>query len=428
MTQSPNPTPPTFAAFVGIDWADQEHAVCLSPADTLKPEQFTIHHTPEAIAEFVAMLRCRFGGQPVAIALEQARGALLYALMGHEFVRLYPIHPATSKRYRDAFAPSGAKDDPVDARLIWELLVKHRDQLRPWQPQDATSRQLALLCEHRRDLINQRTRLVQQLQAALKTYFPQALDWTGEDLASVMATDWLVRWPTLEQLQRVPPKTVRAFYYAHHCRRPDLVQQRLHQIKTAQPLATDAAVIAAHSLRVQSLAHQLRPLLASLAAYDQQIQALFATHPDAAIFTSFPGAGECLAPRLAAAFGTDRDRFPDADSMLRWSGIAPVTRRSGKFQTVHRRYACAKFLRQTFHEFARCSIKFCEWARLYYETQRAKGKGHHAAVRALAFKWIRILWRCWRDRRPYDDSRYTAALRRSGSPLAKLLPLPSQQP
>jgi len=424
MTQSSNPLNqprPTPVAFVGIDWADQQHAVCLSPADSLTPEQFTLPHTPEAIAEFVARLRTRFGGQPVAIALEQARGALLYALMGHEFIVLYPINPATSKRYRDAFAPSGAKDDPVDAHLIWQLLVKHRDQLRPWQPEDATSRQLALLCEHRRDLVSQRTRLVQQLRAALKTYFPQALDWTGEDLASVMAADLLVRWPSLEQLQRAHPNTVRAFYYAHRCRRPDLVQQRLHQIKTAQPLTTDAAVIAAHSLRVQCLASQLRPLLGSIATYDRQIEALFASHPDAALFVSFPGAGDCLAPRLAAAFGTHRDRFPEADSMARWSGVAPVTRRSGKFQAVHRRHACAKFLLQTFHEFARCSIKCCDWARCYYELQRAKGKGHHASVRALAFKWIRILWRCWRDRRPYDDALYTAALRRSGSPLAKLL-------
>jgi len=424
MTQSPNPSlrsRPTPVAFVGIDWADQQHAVCLSPADSLTPEQFNLPHTPEAIAEFVARLRTRFGGQPVAIALEQARGALLYALMGYDFILLYPINPATSKRYRDAFAPSGAKDDPVDAHLIWQLLVKHRDQLRPWQPEDATSRQLAFLCEHRRDLVSQRTRLVQQLQAALKTYFPQALDWTGEDLASVMATDFLLRWPSLEQLQKAHPNTLRAFYYAHHCRRPDLVQQRLRQIKTAQPLTTDAAVIAAHSLRVQCLARQLRLLLGSIATYDRQIEALFASHPDAALFASFPGAGDCLAPRLAAAFGTHRDRFPEADSMERWSGVAPVTRRSGKLQTVHRRHACAKFVLQTFHEFARCSIKFCDWACRYYELQRAKGKGHHASVRALAFKWIRILWRCWRDHRCYDDAIYTAALRRSGSPLAKLL-------
>jgi transposase len=423
MTQSPNPSTPTPVAFVGIDWADQQHAACLSPADTLLPEQFTIQHTPEAIAEFVAMLRARFGGRPVAIALEQARGALLYALMRYEFLLLYPINPATAKRYRDAFAPSGAKDDPVDAHLIWELLVKHRDQLRPWTADDVATRQLALLCEHRRDLVSQRTRFVQQLRAALKTYFPQALPWTGEDLTTVMAADFLVKWPTLEALQKAKPQTIRAFYYAHHCRRPDLVNQRLTQIKSATALTTDPAIIIAHALRVQSLARQLRPLLASIAEYDRQIKTLFAPHPDAAIFASFPGAGDCLGPRLVAAFGTKRDRFPEADGMERLSGVAPVTRRSGKFQSVHRRHACAKFLLQTFHEFAGCSRKCCEWARLYYEAQRAKGKGHHAALRALAFKWVRILWRCWRDRRPYDDATYTDALRRAGSPLAKRLPV-----
>lgn len=244
------PTPPQFAAFVGIDWADQHHAVCLSPANTLVPEQFTIRHTPEAIAELVATLRKRFGGRHVAIALEQARGALLYALMSSEFIVLYPVNPTTAKRYRDAFAPSGAKTDPVDARLLWELLVKHRDQLRPWLPDDPATRHLALLCEHRRDLVNQRTRCVQQLGAALKTYFPQALDWTGADLATTMALDFLLQWPTLAQLQQTKPQTVRAFYYSHRCRRPDLITDRLAQIKTATALTTDPAVIAAHACNV----------------------------------------------------------------------------------------------------------------------------------------------------------------------------------
>jgi transposase len=428
MTQSPNPSTATPVAFVGIDWADQQHAVCLSPADTLVLEQLSIPHTPEAIAEFVAKLRTRFGGQPVAIGLEQARGALLYALMNYEFLMIYPINPITAKRYRDAFAPSGAKDDPVDARLIWELLVKHRDQLRCWSPDEPATRQLALLCEHRRDLVNQRTRYVQQLRAALKSYFPQALGCLGQDLGTLMAVDFLLKWPTLEQLRNAKAKTVRAFYYAHRCRRPDLLDQRLTQIKTASNLTHDTAVIAAHALRVQCLARQLRPLLAAIAEYDRQIEALFAPHPDAAIFASFPGAGPCLAPRLLAAFGTHRDRFPEPEAMQRWSGVAPVTRKSGQFHWVHRRHACAKFLLQTFHEFARCSIKLCQWAQLYYQHQRATGKGHHAAVRALAFKWIRILWRCWRDQVVYDDARYTAALQRTGSPLAKLLPQPSEQP
>lgn len=421
MTQSQLSAATTLAAFVGIDWADQVHAFCLSSADSLQPESGQLPHTPTAIAEFVATLRTRFGGRPVAVALEQSRGALLYALMSHEFLQIYPVNPATAKRYRNAFATSGAKNDPADAQLLWELLVKHRDQLRPWQPDTTLTRQLALLCEHRRDLVHQRIRHVQQLTAALKAYFPQALDWAGSDLASPLACDFLLRWPTLADLQQAKPQTVRAFYYGHHCRRPDLITTRIQQIRTAAALTTDLAVIAAHALRVQTLARQLRPLLASLTEYDRQIAALYAAHPDAAIFASFPGAGDCLSPRLAAAFGTDRNRFPTATALQQLSGVAPVTRQSGKVRVVHRRYACAKFLLQTFHEFAGCSLRFCAWARAYYQTQRARGKSHHSAVRALAFKWLRILWRCWRDRVAYDDNQYTAALRRAGSPLARAL-------
>ncbi len=416
--QPQNPPAAEPVAFVGIDWADQTHAVCWGTADG-PPEQFQLPHRPEAIAEFVAMLRQRFGGRPVAIGLEQARGGLLYALMGYEFLVLYPINPLTAKRFRDAFATSGAKDDPVDARLLWELLLKHRDRLRPWQPDTAATRQLALLCEHRRGLVEERTRLVQQLRAALKTYFPQALAWIGEELATALSCDFLRRWPTLAELQAIRPSSLRAFYYGHHCRRPDLVTQRLQQIKAAQPLTTDPAVITAHALRVRVLAEQLRVLLPALAQYDRQIEQLFSAHPERAIFESLPGSGPCLAPRLLAVFGTQRQRFADADSVERFSGIAPITRRSGQGYSVQRRQACAKFVRQTFHEFAGCSIRFCEWARAYYQAQRDRGKGHHVAVRALAFKWIRILWRCWQDRVPYDDNRYLAALRRHGSPLGE---------
>ena len=422
MMQPSNAAPAAPAGFVGIDWADQAHAVCLSAADAAQSEQFEIKHNPEAIAEFVAMLRRRFGGQPVAIALEQSRGALLYALMSYEFLILYPINPLTVKRYRDAFATSGAKDDPVDARLAWELLVKHRDRLRPWRPDTQLVRQLSLLNEHRRDFVNERSRLVQQLRAALKTYFPQALDWVGEDLATPLACDWLRRWSTLAAVQRARPQSIRSFYYGHRCRRPDLVQERLAQIKAAQPLTTDPAVIDAHALRVRVLATQLRSLLPAIAAYDRQIEALYREHPDRAIFGSFLGAGPCLEPRLAAAFGTQRERFPTARAIAQLSGVAPVTQRSGQLRKVHRRHACSKFLLQTFHEYAGCSIRFCAWAQAYYQAKRKQGKRHHVAVRALAFKWIRILWRCWYDRVAYDDAKYTAALQRHGSPLAAQLP------
>jgi transposase len=146
-----------------------------------------------------------------------------------------------------------------------------------------------------------------------------------------------------------------------------------------------------------------------------------AQHPDAAIFTSFPGAGEALAPRLLAAFGSDRQRLSTPAAMQNFSGVAPVTKRSGRSKIVHRRYACPKFLRQTFHEFAAYSVLKSPWAKAYYRLRRAQGQRHHAAVRSLAYKWIRILFRCWKDRIPYDEARYLTALQKRSAPLLQHL-------
>jgi transposase len=420
-SQTPQSTPPTLAAFIGIDWADQKHAVCLRAADSAPVEHFTLEQKPEVLADWIAGLRTRFGGRPVGICLEQKRGGLIHALLGHDFLVLYPVHPTSAKRYRQLFAPSGAKDDPVDADLLCDLLRHHRDRLRPWQPDTVEARQLALLCEHRRDLVHERTKLIEKLTAALKAYFPQALEWAGRDLATPMACDFLQRWPTREAVQQAKPDTLRRFYYGHRCRRGDAIEARLAAMRTARALTTDAAIVGAHALLVQSLASQLRSLLPTIARYDEAIATLFAKHPDAFLWESFPGAGAALAPRLAAAFGTDRERFAAAVNMAQMSGIAPVTERSGGTKQVHRRYACPRFWLQTFHEYARCSIRFCRWAQAYYEQQREKGHGHHAAIRSLAWKWIRVMWRCWRDRVAYDDGRYEAALRRQ-SPLGKRLP------
>ena len=176
---------------------------------------------------------------------------------------------------------------------------------------------------------------------------------------------------------------------------------------------------------VKALIAQMRPLRAAIEQYDQEIERIFQQHPDRAVFKSFPGAGKVLAPRLAAVFGADRGRFQAALEVEQFSGIAPVTERSGKQQWVHRRWACPKFVLQTFHEFADQARKLCAWSKLYYQQQRARGKDHHAAVRALAYKWIRIMFRCWKDRRPYDDSVYVKSLTQRGSHLAVGL---NQQP
>jgi len=410
--------PPALAAWIGIDWADQHHDISLQESGSATVERRRLPHTPEAIAEWLGELRGRFPGQQVGIAVETSRGPLVHALLEHEFVVLYPINPRSLQRFRETFAPSGAKDDVPDADLLRELLVKHRDRLRAWMPEDVATRALRRLVESRRKTVDLRTKLLQQLTAALKEYFPQALRWAGEDLASPMACDFLLRWPTLEVVQRVRAQTLRQFYRGHHGRRAERIEQRIQEMREAVPLTRDPAIVETTALMVQTLARQLQALGPSLERFDQEIAQRFGAHADADLFSSLPGSGAALAPRLLVVFGADRTRFASAAEVQQLTGIAPVTQRSGQRSTVHWRWAAPTFVRQTVHEFAHHSIRYSAWARSYYALQRRRGKGHHAAVRALAFKWLRILWRCWHDRTPYDETHYHRSLIQRGAPIA----------
>ena len=416
-----------YAALIGLDWAAEKHDVCLWDAATGKSRHRVIEHTPEALAEWLAELQASYPGRRLAVCLEQSRGALMYALMDHAFLDLYPINPVTLARYREAFAPSRAKDDPGDARLLSEILRLHREKLAVWKPDDEQTRTLGFLNEERRKAVNLRTKLVLRMQAALKLYFPQALAWLGTDLGTPMACDWLLKWPTLEAAQRSRPQTVRAFFYAHNCRSAAHVESVLAALPAAKPLTQDAAVLAVQPLTVQMLAKQLRLLHGAIVAYERQIAARFRPHPDAFLFENLPGAGPALAPRLLTAFGTDRSRHPTAQDMQAYAGIAPVIERSGKSCWTHWRWNCPKFLRQTFHEFAKSTVIHSAWARAYYEQQKQRGKGHNAAIRSLAFKWIRIIHRCWQTRTPYDEGLYLQALARRGSPLCALIAAPTRE-
>jgi len=233
------------------------------------------------------------------------------------------------------------------------------------------------------------------------------------------ACAFLQRWPSLQLLKGATTSSIRKFYQAQAYREQDKLQQLLQEIPKARPLTEDEAVLLASTMMVQAVVKQIPDLTESFEQYDQQIASLFKKHDDSTLFGSLPGAGPTLAPRLLAAFGSDRNRFDFAAEMQQLSGTAPVTEKSGQSCWIHWRLACSKFLRQSFHEFAAHSIPRSDWARAYYNQQKQRGKSHHAALRALAYKWIRILFRCWKERRPYDEDTYIDALRRRGSLLAK---------
>src|SRR5919109_4257044 len=191
----------TFAAFVGIDWADAKHDVCLQTAGSAKRECFQLEHTPEAIDAWVTTLRTRFNGQPIAVCLELDKGPLVSALRKYDFLVLFPINPLMLAKYREAFTPSRAKDDPTDAELQLDLFLRHRDKLKPLAPQSPEMRALSQLVEHRRRLVADRVRITHRLTSALKTYFPQVLQWLPNK-ATQLFGDFLSQWPTRNAAQR----------------------------------------------------------------------------------------------------------------------------------------------------------------------------------------------------------------------------------
>ena len=246
------PLPP-LAAMIGLDWADRHHDVALQAAESPIIEASRLPHTPNALAAWLAELAERFAGQPVGIALETSRGPLVHALLEAPWVVLYPVNPRSLQRFREAFTPSGAKDDAPDARLLLTLLVKHRAALTPWRRQDPATRTLGALLERRRTTVELRTQLVLQLQATLKAYFPQAVTWAGPDLASSVALTFLERWPTLDALQRARPATIRRFYTTRPGRRSARLAVRLTEIAAAVPLTRDPVILTPSVLFVQVL-------------------------------------------------------------------------------------------------------------------------------------------------------------------------------
>jgi transposase len=407
--------PPPFAAYVGIDWADKKHDLCIQiPAEGTQ-EFEVIPHRANSIDEWLRSLYERVNG-PIAIAIELTKGPVVSALQKYDFVVIYPVNPSSLAKYRQAFAPSRAKDDPTDAALAVDMLLRHPERFKPLRPQGTDIRTLVTLVEQRRQLVSERIRITNRLRAALKQYYPNALEWFGH-VDTILFCDFIEKWPTLKQVKRARSSTLKRFFSEHNVRSTHLVEGRVTAIKEAVPLTEDTAIVVPFRMKALAMIGQLRLLLESIKAFDTEIDIVAMRHPDYELFRALPGAGPLLAPRLLTAFGEQRDRFASAAEIQMCSGVAPVTERSGKKHWVHWRMQCPRFLRQTFVEWAAQTINKSYWAGEFYNQQRAKGCTYQAAVRALAFKWIRIVYRCWQTRTHYDEAKYLKVLERRGSPL-----------
>ena len=407
------------ARFIGIDWADQKHDVH-SVDRHGNGQSRTIEQSPEAIEAWISEELAQAGG-PIAIILEQSRGALVHALMFRENVILYPVNPQQFASYRKSYSNAGCKDDVTDAILLARMLRERISFLKPWEPDDENTRMLARLCEVRRKLVDERTRLTQQLTDQLKCCFPLALNLPGIKSFSPLMLEIIRRWADPRQLRKADRRVLVKVCAEYRLRNEKQQEELIHVIRTAKLLCTDNAVIKPATIFIKVLAGQIGKLNEAVQCAEKHIAQEMQKHPDAHLFQTLPGAGKALAPRLLTAFGSRRDRFEKADDVTTFSGIAPVTKQSGKSKIVHRRYACSKYLRQTFHEFADHARKWCPWSKAYYLLQRSRGMKHHAAIRKLASRWIRILFVVWKTRTPYDPQKYLITIQARNPKIVRFL-------
>lgn len=409
-----------YAAYVGWDWAEQEHELRMRAADSEVVEQRKLASTPAALHGWAAEMRERFEGRPVAVCIETSRGAVIWALMGYEHIVLYPVNPKSAASFRETFYPSGKKDDPVDAAMLLELVDKHADKLRPLNPADAATRSLGILSEHRRKLVHELVRETNRLRTNLKGYFPQALELVGE-LDTPMSCAFLKRWASVNELRAARPKTLEAFYREHGSRSSNRIEQRIESVRSLVALSEDRAVVDSGVIVTRSLVMVIEALTKAIAQIESPLAALYAGHAEHDLIDSFPGLGMVLGSRVIALLGSDRARFASDEELQRLSGIAPVTKRSGGTHgqiIVQRRLKRSKFLHQTIVEWAGQSIARSVWARAFYDLNKAQGKRHWVILRSLGYKWVRILFRCWKERCPYDEQKHIEQLSLRGSGIA----------
>ena len=403
--------------FAGFDWAKQHHQVAILDAGGQTVAELLFAHDAEGWQRF----RQRLAAFPaLGVAIETCQGAAVEKLLECGLT-VYPVAPKRAQAYRHRHRPSGDKSDWIDAWSLADALRLDGAAWKPLAPEDPLVQQLRLLCRDEVTLIGQRTALVNQLQEALHEYYPAALaafaDWTQP-----FAWAFVAAFPTPQALAVAGRRRWQKFLHVHKLWRPDSVDQRLEVFGRATQFAGGEAVTAAKSLLALSLVKLLQALERQLAEYRARIEALFAQHPDHDLFGSLPGAGTKLAPRLLSELGADRNRFADANGLQCLAGSAPVRYQSGGYQAVRLRRACNHHLRYAVHLWSDLSRADCAWAQTYYQAQRQRGKSHATALRCLGNRWLKILWKMWQTRTPYNADLHTRNQTAHGSWVLKLQP------
>jgi transposase len=410
--------------FVGFDWAYDKHDVVVVDGQGEVRVELEFPDTREGwdhLQKALAALPARAAsGASVGVAIETRCGPAVERLLALG-VAVYPMNPKAAERYRDRKAPSGIKNDLLDAWSFADALRTDGHGWRRLLPEDPATQELRMLCRDEITLIEERTALVNKLQEALHAYYPAALE-AFEDWTMPCAWAFLARFPTPADLARKGKRTWEKFLHTHRLGRPETYAQRLAVFGRALEMASPApAVTSAKSLLATSLGRQLQTLQEQLDVYRQRIEEAFARHPDHDLFDSLPGAGPKLAPRLLSELGSNREVFAAPQDLQCYAGAAPVTRQSGQRRFAKMRRACNKVLRATVHLWANESRRQCAWAQAYYQQKKDAGQSHAQALRCLGLRWLKILWKMWQERCRYDEARHLRNQTRHGSWVIGLL-------
>ncbi len=403
--------------YVGIDWAAEVHAVCVQDAAGKITAEFTIDHTADGFATLLSRLG-RLAGDPmqVTVALERPDGRLVDALLeaGHPVV---PVSPNAIKTWRDGEVLSGAKSDAGDAAVIAEYLRLRSHRLRTATPFSPQTKALRTVVRTRDDIVAMRTAATNQLTALLDVHWPGAT-MVFADIESPIALEFLTRYPTAKHAAGLGEKRLQAFCVKHGYsgRRP--AAELLTRLRAAPDGTTDPDLIEAVRDAVLALVAVLRTLGEVRKTLDRSVTAHLGEHPDAAIFTSLPRSGQVNAAQMLAEWGDSREAYDSPDAVAALAGLTPVTKASGKYRAVHFRWACNKRFRKAMTMFADNSRHESPWAADIYRRAIQRGHDHPHAIRVLARAWVRVIYRCWIDRTPYDPGRHGNAIKINNSALA----------
>jgi transposase len=390
----------------GLDWASEEHAICIVDGQGAIRESFTVAHDASGLGDLMRRLR-RY--ESLRLAIERPDGLLVDTLVDAG-IPVVPIHPNKLKAARERYSSSGAKSDPGDAYVLADLLRTDGHRFRDLAPLSASTKALRALVRSRDDLVKAKVALTNQLAAQLAAFWPGAAE-IFQRLDSDIALAFLTRYPTPEAAAHLGEARLGAFLRRNaYCgRRP--ASLLLARLRAAPSGLAGALESEARGECVKALVRALMVLLPQIRELEGAIAVALGEHPDGALVKSFPRAGEVNAAQILAEIGDVRERYQSDDFLAMEAGVVPVTRRSGKVKSVGFRWAANKRLRRALTGWADNSRRASPWAEDLYRRARARGADHPHASRILARAWLRVLWRCWQDRTLYDAALHLGAAR-----------------